>query len=144
MATLATVFNRFWEKTVEGSASPAGTARVPCRVRNFANEDIYFYVKRIDNTGVVRRADPEESGVCWRMIGTAGAAVVLLIAVLLPGAYGLLASYQIQALQREAQKLTTEQTSLAVEEARMISPARMEELARIQQFIDPLPQTTVH
>jgi hypothetical protein len=107
------------------------------RVPAFANEDVYFFVKRIDNSRVVRESDPKARGACWKLIGTVGLAVVLLILVLLPSAYGLLAGYQIQSLRQDAQHLATEQASLELQEARLLSPARMEELARIQQFIDP-------
>jgi|SRR5579862_5221782 len=123
------------------------TARVvdgSTRVRTFANEDIYFFVKRIDNSGVVRQADPAARGTCWKAIGSVVAAVVLLVGVLLPGAYSLLAGYQIQSLKQEAQRMGTEQASLELEEAALVSPARMEELAKEQQFIDPPAQKVVY
>ena len=113
-------------------------------MRPFANEDIFFYVKRIDNSRVVREADPEARQACWKMIGSVVAAAVLLIGVLLPGAYGLLAGYQIQSLRQEAQRLANEQASLELQEAQLLSPARMEELARMQQFVDPPPQKVVY
>jgi hypothetical protein len=71
-------------------------------------------------------------------------AVVLLIFVLLPSAYGLLAGYQIQTLRQDSERLATEQSSLELAEARLLSPARMEELARMQQFIDPPAQKVVY
>jgi len=40
---------------------------------------------------------------------------LLLICVLLPSAYSLLAGYQIQALQQEQQRLATEQASLELQ-----------------------------
>jgi len=113
-------------------------------VRSFPNEDIYFFAKRIDNTRVVREADPEARKACWQLIGSVAAAVVLLIAVLMPSAYGLLAGYQVQSLRQERQRLVTEQSSLEVQESRLLSPARMEELAREQQFVDPAPQKVVY
>ena len=73
-----------------------------------------------------------------------GAAALLLIGVLLPSAYGLLAGYQIQSLRSEAQRLAGEQASLELQEAKLVSPARMEELARQQQFIDPEPEKVVY
>jgi uncharacterized protein HemX len=124
--------SRGYEQVQDERAADPGL-RVPV----FANEDIYFYVKRIDNSRVVRESDPKARGACWKLIGTVGLAVVLLILVLLPSAYGLLAGYQIQSLRQDAQHLATEQASLELQEARLLSPARMEELARIQQFIDP-------
>ena len=113
-------------------------------VRPFANEDIFFHVKRIDNSRVVRAADPQARQVCWKMIGSVVAAAVLLVAVLLPGAYSLLAGYQIQSLQQEAHRLANEQASLELKEAQLLSPARMQELARDQQFVDPPPQKVVY
>src|SRR5207248_5444224 len=101
-------------------------------------------VKRIDNSRVVRADDPGAGGTCWKMIGSVVAAVVLLGGVLLPSAYGLLAGYQIQSLRREGQRLATEQTSLELQEAALVSPKRMEELARIQRFIDPAPDKVVY
>ena len=146
MATLATVCSRFFTGETVRSATSSGTHRgaraVP--VRAFANEDIYFFVKRIDNSRVVRQTDPQAGGVCWKMIGSVGAAALLLIGVLLPSAYGLLAGYQIQSLRGEAQRLAGEQASLELQEAKLVSPARMEQLARQQQFIDPEPEKVVH
>jgi hypothetical protein len=92
----------------------------------------------------VRQAEPGSRGVCWKTIGSVAVAALLLIGVLLPSAYGLLAGYQIQSLKSEAQRLAGEQASLELQEAKMLSPARMEELARQQQFIDPEPQKVVY
>jgi hypothetical protein len=142
MATLANMYSRLFDR-VENSV-PERVADGSTRVRSFANEDIYFFVKRIDNTGVVREADPKARGTCWKLIGSVVAAVILLVGVLLPGAYSLLAGYQIQALRQESQRLVTEQASLELEEAQLVSPARMEELAKEQQFIDPPAQKVVY
>lgn len=119
-------------------------ARQAVPVRCFANDDIYFHVKWIDNSRVVRQADPKTGGVCWKLIGSVAAAALLLIGVLLPSAYGLLAGYQIQALKEESKRLANEQASLELEEAKLLSPERMEQLAREQQFIDPEPQKVVY
>ncbi len=146
MATLANIFNRFFERGLDRTDThphaPANDAFT--RVPAFANEDIYFFVKRIDNTGVVRVADPRARGICWKLIGSAVTAAVLLVAVLLPGAYGLLAGYQIQSLRTESLRLAAEQSSLELEEAQLLSPARMEQLARDQEFIDPPSQKVVY
>jgi cell division protein FtsL len=120
------------------------SAKRGVHVRCFPNDDIYFHVKRIDNSRVVRQADPKTGGVCWRLIGSVAAAAMLLIGVLLPSAYGLLAGYQIQSLKEESKRLENQQASLELEEARLLSPERMEQLAREQQFIDPEPQKVVY
>jgi hypothetical protein len=145
MATLANIFNRFFERAERAdSHSHAPSHDALTRVPAFANEDIYFFTKRIDNTGVVRVADPQARGICWKLIGSAVTAAVLLVAVLLPGAYGLLAGYQIQSLRTESVRLAAEQSSLELEEAQLLSPARMEQLARDQEFIDPPSQKVIY
>jgi hypothetical protein len=143
MATLATMYSRLFARDVE-SRQISRAADTASRLRPFANEDIYLFVKRIDNTRVVREADPKARGVAWKLIGSVVGAAVLLIGVLLPSAYGLLAGYQIQSLRQEGQRLATEHSALELKEAELLSPARMEELARLQQFIDPAPTKVVY
>jgi hypothetical protein len=149
VATLATNLNRyFWrglgfEQTAKARAEHA-KAGGGVALRAFPNEDIYFHVKVHKNSQVVREADPSSRGTCWKVIGSVVAAVVLLIGVLLPGAYGLLAGYQIQTLRQESVRLATERGSLEVSEAELISPQRMEQLAKEQQFIDPPAQKVVY
>jgi hypothetical protein len=123
----------------ERSSAPAS-----CTLRAFANEDILFYVKRIDNGGVVRQADPGSRARCLRVAGSVFGAAVLLIFVLLPSAYGLLAGYKIQSLREESERLSAARASLELQESQLLSPARMEELAREQQFVDPAPQNVVY
>jgi hypothetical protein len=144
MATFATVLNRFFSPAGDEAGARPRRVEASSRVPAFANDDIYFFVKRIDNSGVVREADPAARGACWKLIGSVVAAAVLLVCVLLPSAYGLLAGYQIQSLRREGQRLATEQASLELAEAKLLSPARMEELAKLQHFIDPAPQKVVY
>jgi len=144
MATLATVLDRIFENGLNRDGAVAHTAEVSAAVRPFANEDIFFHIKRIDNSRVVRAADPQARQACWKMIGSVVAAAVLLVAVLLPGAYSLLAGFQIQVLRQDAHRLANERASLELQEAQLLSPARMEELARIQQFVDPGPQKVVY
>ena len=65
MATLATVCGRFLiNDAVRSGTAPRAKGVAP--VRTFANEDIYFFVKRIDNSRLVRQAEPGAPGVCWR------------------------------------------------------------------------------
>ena len=116
----------------------------PFMLRALPNEDIYFFVKHIDNARVVKESDPQARNACWKLIAAAGTAAVLLIGVLLPSAYGLLAGYQIQSLKSEQQRLVTERSTLELDEAKLVSPARLEELARTQQFVDPAPLKVVY
>ena len=144
MATLGAVFSRYFLRGMVRDREEARAQEQGARLRPFANEDIYFYVKRIDNGRVAREADPAAGETALKLIGSMAAAVVLIIFVLMPSAYGLLAGYQIEDLRREAQRLASDRSALELEEAALLSPARMQELARMQRFIDPAPEKVVY
>lgn len=145
MATLATIFDRLFPAKILDQAAPRiHDEAETCRLRRFPNEDIYFSVKKIDNTRVVRESDPTARGICWRMIGSCVAAAVLLIAILVPSMYGLIAGYRIEALHQERQRLEIERAALQLAETKLLSPARLEKLAHDQQFVDPPPQRVVY
>lgn len=148
MATLANIFDRLMAPRV---AAVAAAPRIrpflpdnPFAVRALANEDVYFFVKRIDNSRVVRAADPKARGACWKWIASSLTATALVVGLLFPNLYGLLAGYQIETLRQEQRRLQNESAALELEQARLLSPARLEELARMQQFIDPAPQRVVY
>jgi hypothetical protein len=114
-------------------------------LRPIPNEDIYFYRKEIDNSHVLRQADPQVRADCRRWIAmTAAAAFLLLAAVVWPGLYRMSAGYQIQSLGVEQHRLLAERSALELEEARLLSPEKLEELARQQDFIDPAPAQVVY
>jgi hypothetical protein len=92
----------------------------------------------------VRQADPASERAGWQMIMGAAAAAVLLIGVLMPKGYGVLAGYTIQRLQAEQAKLKADEAFLAGEEASLMSPARMATIAKQQQYIDPPEDHIVH
>jgi hypothetical protein len=147
MATLANIFNIFiGAGSVAESAARTATRRVSDlnALRALPNEDVYFFTKRIDNSRVVRQADPMARARDWKLVGGAGFAAVCLIATLLPSAYGLMAGYQLSSLKQQQQLLTTERARLELEEARLMSPDRLQELARMQEFVDPSPSRTVY
>lgn len=140
MATLATRFGKFLaqeDEHAEAAFVPARSLDAGTRVRPFANEDIYFFVKHINNTAVIRQADPVAERASWSMIGAAAAVAVIVIAMLMPKGYGVLAGYQIQALRQEQARLTADRARLEVQEATLMSPERMAELAKQQQYVDP-------
>lgn len=116
----------------------------PYLLREFPNEAVCFYRKPIDNSRVVREADPRARARCWRLIVTTCVATVALLAVFWPNVSGMLAGYEIESLKQEQQRLMTERTALELEEAHLLSPARLEELAQAQEFIDPSPGQIVY
>ncbi|MBM3724690.1 MAG: hypothetical protein FJW40_04615 [Acidobacteria bacterium] len=113
-------------------------------LRPFPNEDVYFHVKKIDNTRVVRAADPEARARGWKAIGIVSIAAMLLIGVLLPGAYGLLAGYQVHQLKQEQQALMAEQQALRLEAELLTSPRQLEQWAERHGLSDPKPEKVIH
>jgi hypothetical protein len=147
MATLATIMDRF--TTPNGASGDSSRARVldnghPFEVPQFPNEDVYLYVKHIDNSRVLREADPAARKVCWRVIGSSFAFAVLVIGLLLPSLNQLMAGYKMEALRQERQRLELDRAALELAETKLLSPARLEELARMQRFVDPAPEAVVY
>jgi len=114
------------------------------RLRKLPNEDIYFFRKAIDNSRIVRRADPRGRTRCWRTIATTAAMTLALIGLLWPNIDGMLTGYELEGLKQQQQQLLAQKASLELEEAGLLSPERLEELARMQQFIDPAPEQVVY
>ena len=140
MATLATRFGRFSaheDEHAEAVFVPARSSDSSTRVRPFANEDIYFFVKNINNAALIREVDPKAERASWSMIGVAAVAAVLVIGMLMPKGYGILAGYEIQALRKEHGRLMADRARLEVAEAAVLSPERMAALARQQQYVVP-------
>jgi hypothetical protein len=106
----------------------------PYVLRPLPNEDVYLYVKRFDNTLVVRQADPQAGRSAWKAIGASAIAAGLLVCLLLPGAYRLLAGYQIDSLERALEQSVKELKTLEYEEARRLNLDRMREMAEGKEF----------
>jgi cell division protein FtsL len=145
MATLAPLFDRY---TTDPRLEPAGSrlseAEDSFAIPVFPNEDVYFRVKHMDNSHIVRTVDPAARKTCWKMIGYSFVLAMLVIALLLPTLYDLMAGYRMEALRREKERLQLESSNLQLEETKLISPARLAELARMQRFVDPAPENVVY
>ena len=147
MATLAQhYFDRSNTKPPEEAPRAlAADPREAFRLRKFPNEDVHLFVKRIDNSRVVRDSDPRSRRKCWNMIVSACAVAVFLTGLFLPSVQGLLAGYNIEALRQEKQRLEKERTSLQFAETKLLTIEHLHELAGRQQFVDsPLPQRFIY
>lgn len=149
MATLT--YNRFLAASArlemsetEEFPEPGATRPISFAARSIPFEDVWFIKKHLDNSRLIRRQDPRERTMCWSSLAACIAVVTLVIALLIPGAFGLVDGYTIQALKQEHQKLLRERSVLELEELRRLSPKRLEELARLQQFVDPGPDQLVY
>lgn len=139
MATLAQIFDRFNRPdtgVVDGAPETAPDYQEAFRLRMFPNEDVYFFVKRIDNTGVVRQSDPRSRRTCWNVIGASCAVAVFLTGLLLPSVQSLMAGYRIEALRQEKRQLENQRAILELQEAKLLTTDRLQKLADMQQFVD--------
>jgi hypothetical protein len=118
--------------------------RDPFLLRTLPHEDVFFYCKKIDNSRLVREADPESRGKCWSAIGAACLALALLTCVLAPGAASTLDGYRIEVLRAEANNLADERRALELQQAELLSPQRLEKLAQKQNLVTPLSSQVVH
>ncbi len=147
MATLATILDRFM--AVKGSERTAPRTRVmeledPFAIPQFPNEDVFFYIKRINNANVLRETDPAARRTCWKLIGSTFGLATVVIGLLFPTLNGLVTGYKMEALRQERARLELDRAALELQESRLLNPARLEELARIQRFVDPAPQSVVY
>jgi hypothetical protein len=138
MASLATFVNRFVGVAELADAPPAVWTRTEApRLRPIANEDVYLFVKRIDNTAVVRAADPIALRARSRTVATGFVAALLVIAGLVPAAYQTMAGFTIQNLKQEQVKLRDEQAKLEVQEADLLNVKRLDKLAQTFKMAAP-------
>jgi hypothetical protein len=113
------------------------------RLRALPKEEIHLWVKEIDNSRAIRLVDKKD---WWRSLGMACGvmmASVLLIALLLPSAYGLLASKRMQDLESHRQALVNQLRELRVREARLTRPENLRQWAG-DRFIDPPASSVVY
>ncbi len=141
MATLATFVNRFVGARDLAEVSPAVWSRTESpRLRPIANEDVYLFVKRIDNTSVVRAADPAARKARSRSMITGFVAAILVIAGLVPTAYNTTAGLTLQHLRSEQAQLRQEKARLDAAEADLVSLDRLGKLAKELNMNEPVPQ----
>ena len=104
MATLPA----FLKKNEAPAASPQGAdgaarrmraVRDPFQLRALPHEHLFLYNKRIDNSRLVREADPKSRGACWSAIGAACVLAILLTSAFAPSVATTIAGYKLEALR---------------------------------------------
>jgi hypothetical protein len=141
MATLATFVNRFvgvgsFDAIDHEGAQPRVES---CRLRPLPNEDVYLFVKRIDNHAVVRAIDPSAQRARTNSMLTSFGLAVVFIAGLAPAAYNTMEGYHIQSLRKTQTELKKQISALDIQEADLLTPARLKALAERMGLQDPAP-----
>ncbi len=141
MASLATFVNRFVGVRELADAPPAVWARTESpRLRPIANEDVYLFVKKIDNSTVIRAIDPAARRARSHSMVTGFIAAMLVIAGLVPTAYNTTAGFAVQHLRDEQAQLKQQKAKLDAQEAELVSLNRLEQLSKTLKMSEPEPQ----
>jgi hypothetical protein len=114
----------------------------PYLLRPLPGEDIFLYAKHIDNTRVVRQADPRARGAALSAAGVMCVLAVFLTCSVAPRVANYFAGYRVEALRQERQQLVDENMVLDVEMAKLMRLDRLEELARRHNLVPPKPGQT--
>jgi hypothetical protein len=116
----------------------------PFQLRALPFEDVYFRPKKMDNSKLVREADPGAGGACWKLIGAACLMLAFLGGVLAPSVAHTVAGYKLESLRAESLKLADERRGLELQEAQLLSPDRLDRLAKGQHLVTPSASQVVH
>ena len=146
MATLPAFFRRTDARpnfSADRTMEPV-RIRNPYQLRALPQEDVFFFCKKIDNSRLIREADPKSPTACWSAIGVAALAVALLVGVLAPNLMSTLAGYQLEKLRAEERSLIDERHNLEWKEAELLNVNRLERLAKDRNLTPPAPGQLVH
>jgi len=116
----------------------------PFRLRSLPNDDIYFFAKRIDNSKVIRQADPTAREEMGSAMVAAVLLMVLAVSIIMPKAAWMLEGYKLESLKQEHQTLLDQKRDLDVREARLLSPERLAGLAKEINLTTPGADQIVH
>jgi hypothetical protein len=118
--------------------------RDPFQLRPLPHEHLFLYSKRIDNSRLVREADPKSKGACWHAIGAASVLAILVAGAFAPSVATTIAGYKLEALRIEERRLLEEHRGLELQEAELLSPARLDQLAQQNNLVAPSSAQVFH
>ena len=107
-------------------------------------DDVFFYLKKVDNGRLVKQPDPRSSGACWTTIGAACLLLCALTSVAVPAVMDRMRGYRLEALRQEECRLLDESRLLDLDEAYLLSPARLERQAEGRNLRRPSPGQVIH
>jgi len=116
----------------------------PYALRGLPNDSVFFYSKKIDNSRLVRQADPGASDECWSAVGAGALLLMLGVSIVAPHVALVRAGYQLEAAKAERQVLLDQRRELQVREAGLLSPGRLNEIAKEHNLTSPLSSQIVH
>ncbi len=112
-------------------------------LRPMPNEDIHVFVKKIDNTRVVREQDPKANASAWKTISVATMFALLVVGLIVPIANSYLAGYTVAEIEKQNNQLAAQVARYSVRESELTSLEALARAAKNQKFIDPTPESMV-
>ena len=104
----------------------------------------YFFVKRIDNSRLVKAADPVRIRE-MRVFSAACAVLFSLIMIYgLQHFYAIESSYRVESEKQTLEQLREENRQLRLSEAELSQPARIDQMARQLGLAQPQPGQVIH
>ena len=141
MTNLAAIYDRLSERTFGRSVAERRDGD-DFRLRALPKEDIQLFVKKIDNTRIVRVVDRKDWLASVSMSVGVLAAAMALILLLVPGGYSLLASRSMEKLREERMQLNNELQMVRVREAQFRNAKTLKNWER-RQFVEPAATAVV-
>lgn len=139
-------FAWIFEKKSSGRATAHSRTRTAAdryHLRPMPNEDIHVFVKKIDNTRVVREQDPKANASAWKTISMAGVFALIVVGLIVPIANSYLAGYTVTEIEQKNNQLQAQLARLSAREAELTSVEALAVAAKNQKYIDPSPETMV-
>lgn len=122
-----------WSGVLQGVftpvASPAAKGRVARRNHSFGTPEIYF-TKHLDNSRLVKAADPERAREMAMFTGAVACLFMLVMFYAWQHFSAIEYGYQIEAMNRQKEQLVEANRALRLEEASLRDPERIDVLAR--------------
>jgi len=112
-----------------GRATRAGLSRRSASSRPLPMEDVYFYVKELDNTNLQRRPDPADRAIWLRFVGVGMLGLLMMITTFAPRPLLRHSGYRLEKLNEKYQALAEIQDQLRVRQARLSDLRRVADLA---------------
>ncbi|MFN0100855.1 MAG: hypothetical protein ACKV2U_02065 [Bryobacteraceae bacterium] len=113
------------------------------QLRPMPNEDIHVFVKKIDNSRVVREQDPKANASAWKTISMACLFAMIVVGLIVPIANSYLAGYTVTEIEKQNGQLQSQLARLSVREAELTSVEALALAAKNQKYLDPTPETMV-
>jgi len=140
MATLAAIWKRGNSMAAVGGVRESD----PYVLRGLPNDGVFFYSKKIDNSRLIRQADPAASEECWSAVCAGALLLMLGVSIVAPHVALVRAGYQLEAAKAERQTLLDQRRELEVREAGLLSPSRLNNIAKERNLTSPMSSQVFH